>query len=277
MIRTRHRRRPVYIDNPKHVIGSTIYVPAQRRKPAPVIDATSAPRNRRGLWVVLSLGTLLLAAIGGVAAAVFSPVLEIEEVVVQGNANLPDEAILERVNLVGENMLTADFDPTRAAIARLPLVAAVTIQRDWPKGVRILVRERQAWGVWEQNGVAYPIDAEGVVLGSVDLPEHGPVVRSSAKSTLIAGDRVDPEAIAAVVEIMAKLPGALGTEVEEVAFVPGKGVQVTTADGRVGVLGDSRDIAYKLAVWAASDAKAQEERIEYRVIDLRFGNRPVLQ
>jgi cell division protein FtsQ len=270
-------RRGVYVRDPHHVIGSTIYVPRKHMAAPP---PEPAPRPRTPPFVAWTVPVLVMAMIGAggaTAAAFFTPVLEIDRVTVQGVAMLPEEAILNRVDLLGENQLTVSFDATEAAIARLPLVESVEIRRAWPRGIVVLIRERQPWGTWEQNGVAYPIDDEGVVLVAVDPPKGGPVIRSSATTTLIPGERVNPEAIAAVVEIMERLPATLGTSVAEVAFVPAKGVQVTTGDGRVAILGNSTGIAYKLAVWAATDAKAIEERIHYTVIDLTFGNRPVLQ
>ena len=43
------------------------------------------------------------------------------------------------------------------------------------------------------------------------------------------------------------------------------------------MLGDSSSIAYKLSVWAAMAQQAQLQKINYTTIDLRYGNRPVLQ
>ena len=81
----------------------------------------------------------------------------------------------------------------------------------------------------------------------------------------------------AAAEIYEKLPRQLGTTVKQVSFIAGKGVQVTTTNNQTALLGDSSSIAYKLAVWAAMAQQAQTQRISYTTIDLRYGNRPVLQ
>jgi len=81
----------------------------------------------------------------------------------------------------------------------------------------------------------------------------------------------------AAAEIYEQLPRQLGTTVSEVAYLAGTGLQVTTANGDVALLGDSSSIAYKLAVWAALAREAQDHGINYTTIDLRYGNRPVLQ
>ncbi len=229
------------------------------------------------MWVSLTVTGVIVLALGAAYTVFRTPLVEVKHVVVLGAVRLADETVLERTDLLGKNMLTLDSGPSYDAIARLPLVQEVSIVRAWPNTVRIILREREPWGVWEQAGVSHPIDREGVVLGAVEAPADGPRIISASLATLRPGDRVDPEAIRAVIEIAELLPAALGSQVAEVAFVPGKGVQVTTTDEQVGVLGDSTGIAYKLAVWAAAIIEAEEERVSYTVIDLRFGNRPVLQ
>jgi cell division septal protein FtsQ len=81
----------------------------------------------------------------------------------------------------------------------------------------------------------------------------------------------------AAAEIYERLPRQLGTTVADVSFSAARGVQVTTTDGQTALFGDSSSIAYKLSVWAAMAQQAQVRGITYTTIDLRFGNRPVLQ
>jgi len=115
------------------------------------------------------------------------------------------------------------------------------------------------------------------VLGTTPPAEGSPIIRASGTTSLRQGDRVDYQAVDAAAEIYELLPRQLGTTVTEVAFLPGKGVQVITADGQSALLGDSSSIAYKLSVWAAMAQQARVQGINYSTIDLRFGNRPVLQ
>jgi cell division septal protein FtsQ len=103
------------------------------------------------------------------------------------------------------------------------------------------------------------------------------VIKSSELGNRVIGDRVDYQAVDAAAEIYEKLPRQLGTTVAEVAFIAGKGVQVTTTNNQTALFGDSSSITYKLSVWAALAQEAQARRINYTTIDLRYGNRPVLQ
>jgi cell division protein FtsQ len=239
------------------------------------------PHRERRLRGFLVLGAVLAVVIGALSTGAYfgytSNLVRVKVTEVEGAVLSSPEEIAARAELFGESLLTADLAAAEGRIREMPLIQDATLERRWPRTVRIVVTERQAWGVWEQSGVAYTIDAEGVVLGTTVAPPSGsPVIRSSEQGSRLPGDRVDRHAVDATARIWTQLPAQLGVEVTEVAFLAGKGVQVTTGDGQVALFGDSSGIDYKIAAWAAMARKAAEEGIVYRAIDLRFGNRPVL-
>lgn len=222
-----------------------------------------------------------LSVLGVVAYGAYwtwsSPFFKVSNVEVVGNQRVSAGTLVESSGLLGESMFSADLASAQQALYQQPLVNSVRIERDWPHTVRVVIEERKAWGTWEQTGVQYTIDREGVVLGQGPAPAGSPVIRSTEAGNRIIGDRVDYQAVDAAAEIYEKLPRQLGTTVAEVAFTSGKGVQVTTTNGQTALFGDSSSIAYKLSVWAALAQEAQVRNINYTTIDLRYGNRPVLQ
>ncbi len=206
-----------------------------------------------------------------------SPYFHVRDITVEGNSLITTESVVSNSAVFGERMITVDLKETQTALYKLPLVQSAKIEREWPHGIKIVITERQAWGTWEQSGVSYTIDREGVVLGTMPPPAGSPVIRSSQPGSRFQGDRVDYQAVDAAAEIYAGLPQTLGAVVAEVAYVPERGLQVTTADGDTAIFGDSSSISYKLEVWAAMAQRARADNINYTTIDLRFGNRPVLQ
>ncbi len=234
-------------------------------------------RPSKALLVVSSLlGTLALLGYG--AFWVWnSPFFKISQVEVLGTQRIAASTVIETTGILGESMFDADLAAAQKELYKEPLVYGVRIERDWPHTIRITIEERRPWGTWEQSGVEYTIDREGVVLGVGPAPDGSPVIRSSEAGNRVQGDRVDYQAVDAAAELYEKLPRQLGTTVAEVAFIQGKGVQVTTTNGLTALFGDSSAISYKLSVWAALAAEAQARRINYTTIDLRYGNRPVLQ
>ncbi len=229
-------------------------------------------------WLSLAM---LVGALGLFFAAAFwvwqSPIFEVKHIAIEGSDRIPVEALGEKSSLLGENMFTADLAGAQERLYALPLVKSARVSRDWPNTIKITIEERTVWGTWEQSGVRYSIDREGVVLGTNGAPKGSPVIKSSQQGSRIQGERVDYQAVEAAAEIYEQLPRQLGTSVTEVAFVAGKGVQVRTADNQSALLGDSSSIPYKLSVWAAMAKQAKASGINYTTIDLRFGNRPVMQ
>jgi cell division protein FtsQ len=225
----------------------------------------------------VAAGAILLGLVGAGTWAWQSPTLRVREVEVVGNVSVRERDVLDRIDFLGERMFTVDLDGAARAVAGLPLVAAVEIDRVWPGTVRITVREREPWGSWEQAGVRYTIDREGYVLGHRSPPGGSTTIVSNESYSLRAGDRVDYHAVDAAAEITSQIEKALGTWAVELTYSPGEGIRVRTADGQTALLGDSSGIAYKLAVWARVAEEAIARNITYSTIDLRFGDRPVLR
>lgn len=206
-----------------------------------------------------------------------SPFFEVSNVKVEGNDRITAAEIANRSDLLGERIFTADLGEAQRALYALPLISNVTIEREWPDTVRVTVVERRAWGIWQQDLVNYTIDRDGVVIGTTSPGTGAAVIVSDEHGALALGERVDYQAVDSAAELYERLPRQLGTTVVEVRFLGPRGVQVTTADGQVAFLGDSGGMSYKLAVWAAMAVEAERQGIKYTSIDLRYGNRPVLQ
>lgn len=235
------------------------------------------PRPGRRWFLGLAFAGVMATLGGALYWAWASPFFRINNIEVAGNERIGADVIVTSTGLLGESMFTADLATAQKVLYQQPLIHSVHIERHWPAKLRVVIEERKAWGIWEQSGVRYTIDRDGVVLGTVAPAAGSPVIRSSAPGSLRQGERVDYQAVDAAAEIYERLPRQLGTTVTEVAHLAGKGVLVTTAAGETALLGDSSSIAYKLAVWAALRREAELQGINYTSVDLRYGNRPVLQ
>jgi cell division protein FtsQ len=257
-------------------VGGPPRGPGGPRLPRVHIPSLSWRPSRSLLWTAGAVASLALVGYGAYWTWT-SPFFKVSNIEVIGNERVATGTVVETAGLLGSSMFDADLARAQEALYTQPLVNSVRIERDWPHTIKVVIEERKAWGTWEQSGVRYTIDREGVVLGVGAASPGSPVIKSSEPGNRITGDKVDYQAVDAAAEIYEKLPRQLGTTVLEVAFITGKGVQVTTTNGQTALLGDSSSIAYKLSVWAALQSEAQAKRINYTTIDLRYGNRPVLQ
>ena len=234
--------------------------------------------RKPGRVLVLSVSAVaFISLVAGAAWLWQSPLLRVQQVQVSGHSAVSEETVLGRLDVLNQSMFTVDLGAAERRVTELAWVASARVEQQWPDTIVVIVEERTPWGTWEQAGGEYTVDRDGVVLSRRPASPDLPVIRSFQPFGLQPGDRVDYQAIEAATEIYESLPGVLGTEVSEVAYVAGKGVQVTTTSGETALLGDSSAVAYKLAVWASVAAEAASQGLGYSTIDLRYGNRPVLQ
>ena len=235
-------------------------------------------RLRRREMAAIIAASAFVILLGGGYALWASPVFQIQHIKVEGSA-VSEELIVGQAHLNGQSIFTADFAQAQANILKIPQLGSVRVEREWPNTVHIIAVDRQPWGVWKQGALVYIIDRQGVVL-STDIDAATPdlpVIRASGNTPWRVGDHLNYQAVDAAAELYAILPQRLGLNVSEVAFVPGSGVQVSTSDGQIALFGDSSSIAYKVATWQAIQKAAKAEHINYGTVDLRFGNRPVVQ
>ena len=279
------RKRPATADvplqKPAHAeVGRRDPSVGRRRLRLAAHTAAFGRRGRswvRARWLPIAAAALLAGVVGAGAWAWHAPALRVQEVEVEGAVATREREILDLVDFWGERIFTADLGGAAEAIEALPLITSVEISREWPAAVRITVREREAWGSWEQAGLRYTIDREGYVLGHGAPPAGSTTIVSNESYSLRPGDRVDHHAVDAAARINEQIEETLGTRAVELTYSPGEGIRVRTADGQTALLGDSSGIAYKLAVWARVAEEALARDITYSTIDLRFGDRPVLR
>jgi cell division protein FtsQ len=130
------------------------------------------PRNRRkqaGKSGWLSLGavkvdwrrwSMTLASLAGLAAAggVLMWTLDqpIQKVEVAGRFQRVSPADIERAvkrQVRGVGLVSIDLEAVRGAIASIPWVDKVTVQRAWPRGLRVVVSEQVAAARWRESGL----------------------------------------------------------------------------------------------------------------------------
>jgi cell division protein FtsQ len=244
-----------------------------------------ARRSRRasaGGWLrrlrrLAYLALLAALAFGG-WWLIQSPWLRVQEVTVEGTRLLDPEQIAAAAGLNGTSILFPDTGGARQRIESEPMVKSVTFERDWPRGMRIIVQERRPWGFWESGGQRYVIDDDGVVLERL-LPDEGaPVIRDlDGTSKLQPGDHVDADAVGLTRQLVEAAPQQLGLTLAAVEYRQRDGLTAVFEDGLRVTLGDGRDFDYKMAALKALLDRNRQQGVEVRSVDLRFGERIAFQ
>jgi cell division protein FtsQ len=98
-------------------------------------------RRRRRTATVLAI---VVGVVGAMIAMLFSPLLDVDRIRVEGTRSLDVEDLVAASGLaVGDRMIEVDLVEARDALRELPVVRSATVSRDWPSGLRIVVTEEE--------------------------------------------------------------------------------------------------------------------------------------
>jgi cell division septal protein FtsQ len=188
-------------------------------------------RRRISGWFRRPLIVGLVAAlfVGFAAWVVYgSSWLGVRSVRVEGESFLtPDQ--IERAAAIdsGTPLARLDLAAVEERVSRLPAVDEVDVQRDWPDGVRIVVRERVAVAVVRQDGEHWAMDAEGVLFRSYrEPPRRLPMVRADE---LDAEGRED--ALREVAGVVGALDPGIARRVDHVEVASMDAIELVLASG----------------------------------------------
>lgn len=234
-------------------------------------------------WRPVAAGALAFAAfVAGAWWVYHSPLLSLNEVSVEGASLVSADLVRETAGLEGETIIRPDFAAARERLVALPMVRSARIERDWPNGARVVVVERQPWGVWQLAGQPFVVDDEGVVIDAPPPPGAPVIVQTDAAPPLAPGSRVDFGAVAVVRELTPTAQRTVGRPVATMEFSRASGLVVVLAgtadvpETRV-TFGDVQAYEFKLAALYAVIRQAQDEGRDVRAVDLRFGQRVAVQ
>lgn len=155
--------------------------PRTHRRPEPVVTRAPMDGATKARWVLIGL----VVAVGAfVVALVEAPVFAVNDVQISGSARTSEGAILASLD-VSENqaLLTYDMSMGTDAVAALPWVESVSLARQWPSTLRVVVRERTvASAVGHPGGKSWIVVAsDGIVVEERLTPPSGvPLIVSTA-------------------------------------------------------------------------------------------------
>lgn len=184
-------------------------------------------------WAWVLLGVLMLAVIA--ATLRYAPLFSVEKITVTGNQQVTSDAVVAAASVPdGTRVLTAPLGQIESRIESLDAVAQAKVTRDWPNGLKIVVRERRPVGYVALDGGVGLIGSDGFVYRQEsETPSDLPRLPDAAVGG--TGDPYESRLDAASVhafEVATMLPRQLQKRVDSVA-VDGDGMVVLTADDGV--------------------------------------------
>lgn len=229
-----------------------------RRDPDPVARSRRAfarrQRARRWLaWRPLALVGAVLVGVGGLLWLVLaSPVLDLEEVRVEGVEQMTAGEVLAAAAVPEEPLATLDLDAVERRVEGLPAVREAEVSRSWPDAVVVRVEEREALAVVAVAGSWRALDAEGVLFRSFPRAPSG-----LPRILTPAGLRSD--AVAEGARVVGSLPTALRPRLARIEVRTVDDITLVLRDGRRVVWGSADDSAAKADVADALLAAVQAQ------------------
>ncbi len=140
-----------------------------------------------------------LASLVGLAA---------DDIKVSGLVHHDSQALLNALGIMpGSSLIAFDASAARHQLESMGWVEGASVQRKFPNTLEIVVKEREAFAIWQHNGVYVLIDRDGVVMGGLDqmFNAHLPLVTGEG-ANLAAGELVNQ--LSATPELMSKVSAA---------------------------------------------------------------------
>jgi cell division protein FtsQ len=199
--------------------------------------------------------------------------VRVDRVSISGVSASPDGArVRAKLTATAKHMTTlhVDAEALRKVVADEPTVHSLSVQADFPHGLKIEIVENQPVALLVSPGRAVAVAADGTVLAGTKLTSGLPTVHVAA---LPPGARVPAGSTRDRVAVAGAAPSRLLARVDSISFQHGRGAVAQLQHGPAIIFGRPVGLARK---WAAAAAVlAQHSSAGATYIDVRMPERPV--
>lgn len=221
---------------------------------------TRRARHRRFAWVTAA--SVVVALVGTVAIAVYSPILALTKIEITGTSAVSADEVLTAVEgQLGTPLALLDADRLKRELAGFTLIQSYVTETVPPHTLIIHITERKAIGSVPTAAGFTVVDPAGVVIEKTQVrPEGIPTIE-------LAGADTDSDVFDSVVEVLLTLPSSVAGQVDRVTAATKDDVTLVLAGaGQRVVWGSAEDSDLKARVLAGLMATQDPAaRIEYDV------------
>ncbi len=206
---------------------------------------TRRSRHRRIGWI--TVGSLLVVLVLLVVAAVFSPMLALKQIRVDGAQRI-DAAELQTAldDQLGTPLALIDHTRIRDDLSEFTLIRSYVTEIVPPDTLLVHIVERSTIGVVQQAGGYDLVDPAGVVIDTVpERPAGVPLLQ------LAAGDDVGSPGFSGMAQVLLALPPAVLAQVDTVTARTRDDVTFTLVGGQRVVWGSAQSSTCKAENLAA--------------------------
>ncbi|ROS54236.1 FtsQ-type POTRA domain-containing protein [Frigoribacterium sp. PhB24] len=218
---------------------------SERRRVERVEVRRFTRRSRHRRATLVSLGAVVLLLVASVAVAVFSPLLSLQTIRVEGTDRVDASAVRTALDgQIGTPLALIDFDEVTRELAAFPLIASYVTETAPPHTLVVRIQERQPVATVAAGDGFELVDPAGVVVQRLDARQEGvPLVD-------VGGAALDGPAYRSVAEVLLALPVTLRSTVGTVTASTADDVTLQLTSGERVVWGSADESAKKAQVLA---------------------------
>jgi cell division protein FtsQ len=230
------------------------------------------PKAKRRRRVLLSTTGVLAALVAGIlAAAVYSPVLALRSVTVDGTRMLsPDQVRAALGPLHGKPLPQISEEDVAALLQPLVQVKQVSVQARPPSTLQVHVTERVPLALVKQGQTFQMVDGDGVQLSTTKDPAAVPLPVIDSGGGALAKDLF--QAIAAV---LGALPADVLAKLSNASAESADAVELKLVDGQTIIWGNAGEKELKARVLEALLKAPADPKNPVRIYDVSVPRHPV--
>ena len=228
-----------------------------------------AKRRKRILLVTIGIIAALVAAV--IVAAVYTPVLALRTVTVEGTKLLSEEQVQAALApLKGKPLPQISDEDVSALLQPLVQVKGVTAEARPPATLAVHITERVAVAKLKQGKALQLVDAEGIPLSATTEDA------SVALPVIDAGDGVlAPELFHAITAVLGALPVDVLAKLSDASAKSADAVELKLVDGQTIIWGNAGEKELKARVLAALLKVPADPKNPVRIYDVSVPRHPV--
>ncbi|GAA2864532.1 FtsQ-type POTRA domain-containing protein [Paenarthrobacter ilicis] len=237
--------------------GNVIAFPEPKRK-----------RQRRVVLWTLLVVTGLVAAI--IAGAVFSPVLAVKTISVDGTKLLAPDAVQKALSsLQGKPLPQVSEQEINELLKPLVQVKSATMEARPPSELLVHVTERVPVALLKQGDTFVMVDVDGVQLGATkDLTTVAlPLIDTGSGAN-------NPDLFAAITAVLDTLPADVLARMSTASAASPDAVELKLVDGKTVVWGNAEEKELKAKALEALLKMPEDPKVPVRVYDVSVPRHP---
>jgi cell division protein FtsQ len=236
-------------------------------------EAAPFPATPPGRLVRVARFLAAVAALCALASFPGSSLFALRDVTVEGNTVVPAAEILDRAGVhPGENAFRIDAPAIRRRVLRDPRIAEVAVVMQFPRTLRLVVRERVPVAALLLDSGFVLLGADGVAIGRAAEP--GPAVPLQVDGLdlpwVASGAAVPSPAVRLGALIASSLPPDLRPEVGRIRVDEAGEVVLELRDGVAVRVGSGRGLQERLALVPQVLAALRARGMQVDYVDLRI-------